>query len=288
MKLLRRPIVILGAARSGTKMLRSLLAAHPAVSTVPWDVNFIWKYGNYAHPDDELDPRDFTARTRQFIQRSLGQFQAPASTHLVEKTVGNTLRPAFVQAALPGCVFVHLIRDGRDVAESARRMWRAPMEWRAVAQKLRAFPPAALPTYGVQYARAYVERRLGLRDGAVGTWGPRWRGIDRDVEVMPLIDVCARQWVRSVETSRAWLADSASAPALEIRYEQLCAQPVVEARRLLEFVGLDPSEAVEEHASRTIVTTHQHKSRTGLTTDDLTAISAEAGPLLEQLGYLGK
>ncbi len=286
MKFAPEPIVILGAARSGTKMLRALLSSHPDVTPVPWDVNFIWKHGNYDVPHDELVPEQLTSRSRRFIARTIRR-HGGAGPRIVEKTVGNTLRPEFVHAVFPDAYFIHLIRDGRDVAESARRMWRAPMDRRAVLQKLRAFPLAALPTYGLQYARAYLERGLGHRDGSVSTWGPRWRGIDQDVRARSLLEVCAIQWRRSVEASLAGLATMDPERVVEVRYEELCANPVQEAERLLSFAKLSPSRSVRDYAAQKIVSRNVKKAQDRLTAGELGAISRHAGPLLASLGYVG-
>ena len=49
------PIILIGAARSGTKFLRDVLASAVGVKSVPYDVNYIWRHGspNYGH--DVLD-----------------------------------------------------------------------------------------------------------------------------------------------------------------------------------------------------------------------------------------
>lgn len=284
---LDKPIIILGAARSGTKLLRGILASHPGLSAVPWDVNFIWKYGNYGIPHDELEPGNLEPRIRRFIETSLARFLRSGTHRLVEKTVGNTLRPAFVRAALPGCVFVHLVRDGRDVAESARRMWQAPLDWRAVLEKVRSFPPAAVPTYGVQYVRGYVRRALGQRDGAVASWGPRWRGIDKDVRELPLIDVCALQWVHSLARTRACLDALPTSDWIEVRYERLVADPAAEVARLLAFLGLDPCPEVGDHIARTLTDANVGKGKHRLTAEELRQVEKHAGAMLQTLGYMG-
>ena len=40
------PIVLIGAARSGTKILRDALATALGVPQVPYDVGYVWRYGN--------------------------------------------------------------------------------------------------------------------------------------------------------------------------------------------------------------------------------------------------
>ena len=47
-------VIIIGAARSGTKYLRDVLATAPNAARVPYDINYIWRYGSESHPDDAL------------------------------------------------------------------------------------------------------------------------------------------------------------------------------------------------------------------------------------------
>lgn len=282
---MHRPIFILGAARSGTKMLRGILAAHPDVSVVPWDVNFMWKYGNYNVPHDELTVSQLRPEVRRFLERGFRRFVRPGTHRLVEKTVSNTLRAEFVRAAFPDCIFVHLVRDGRAVAESARRMWLAPMEVRAVLEKIRAFPPRAVPTYGVQYVRSYAERRLGLRGGSVRSWGPRWKNIDEDVRSHELIEVCALQWVHSIDRTRRALQGMPDSCWSEVRYERLVAEPAVEVARLLDFLRLPVAEEVNVHLAQAITAAHTEKWRSALTKEELEGALRHEGRLLAELGY---
>jgi hypothetical protein len=118
----------------------------------------------------------------------------------------------------------------------------------------------------------------------VSTWGPRWQTIDADVARLPLLEVCAIQWVRCVEASLAGLRDLPADRTLEVRYETLCSHPIEEARKLLGFVGLPASRAVDEHASRNIVANQRNKAR--LTADEIAAVERRAGSLLARLNYL--
>ena len=40
------PIIIIGAARSGTKIMRSVISADENVRAVSYDVNYVWRFGN--------------------------------------------------------------------------------------------------------------------------------------------------------------------------------------------------------------------------------------------------
>ena len=62
------PIIIIGAARSGTKILRAALSSHPEMVAIPYDINYVWKYDNYDIDHDELSMRDLFPANREFIR----------------------------------------------------------------------------------------------------------------------------------------------------------------------------------------------------------------------------
>ncbi len=69
-----QPVIIIGAARSGTNMLRDLLVELPAVGTWPCDeINYIWRHFNAAHPDDEFPPELATPRVRDYLRQSFAR-----------------------------------------------------------------------------------------------------------------------------------------------------------------------------------------------------------------------
>lgn len=275
-----RTIVLIGAGRSGTKLVRDLLAAHPAVACVPYDINFVWRTGNERCPDDELQPSRLRPAAIRRIRRQLLRFQGDAEV-VVEKTVSNCLRVPFVHGALPDAKFVHLVRDGRDVVESARRQWVAPADCRYLLAKARTFPTFAVRRYGIGYASGFV-RRLARQTGQPPTWGPRYRGIDDDLAQLGLVETVARQWSVCVERA---LDDLATLPCEQVhtlRYEELVAQPGLQLRQLWSFAGLEPLEG--SSVDRTIDQSHvgQHRA---LPADELGATMPHLRGALTRLGY---
>ena len=115
-------MIILGAGRSGTKFLRQLLAASRACRVIPSGINPVWRYGNHGYPNDALPAARCTDRIARHIREDLLRLAAvvpeDAAACLVEKSSANTLRVPFVAAVLPDACYLHLIRDGRDVALS--------------------------------------------------------------------------------------------------------------------------------------------------------------------------
>jgi hypothetical protein len=282
---LHRPVVLLGAARSGTKALRAALAAHPRLDAVPHDINYVWKYGHYALPHDELRPDQLTPRLARVIRRCLARFRGPdPAAHLLEKTVSNTLRVAYVRAVLPDARFIHLVRDGRAVAASARRMWQAPADWGRLWQKLATFPPAAVPRYGADYLRAYLRRRL-RRDQQVTSWGPRFAGLDQAVARLPLLSVCGLQWRHCVEATLDGLAQIPSECQLEVRYEELVHDPAAQLAAIFRFLDLDTAPEALALARGSLTPDHLGKWRQQIEPAELASLLEEIAPALQRLGY---
>ena len=82
-----RPVIVLGAARSGTRIVRDAIAAHPAIVAVPHDINFVWKYGNYHICHDGLTPKEVTPQSAAFIYNFFQRFHEgrPGGIRVVEK-----------------------------------------------------------------------------------------------------------------------------------------------------------------------------------------------------------
>jgi len=279
-----RPVLIVGAARSGTKMLRGAIASHPDVAEVPYDVNYVWKWGNYAVPHDELSPeRHLDSRRRRFIRSFvLGYARRAGKPIVVEKTVSNTLRLPFVHAVFPEATVVHLVRDGRDVAESARRMWTRPPEWRSIAEKVASVPARALPTYGVQYVASYLAGAL-RRDRRLTSWGPRFVGIDAATRELPLLVLCGRQWRRCIEATLDAVPYLPSNRVLEVRYETLVQDPARTLAALFRKLALRDAQVHASRAAAAVDATNLGKANATLGADEMRELMDEIGPTLASI-----
>ena len=134
-----QPLILVGAGRSGTKILRDVLSTHPDIDSVPFDVNYIWTIGNSKATDDLLTPDRLNTTNRSRIIQLFTK-QSKGAPFLLEKTVSNTLRLPFVLKVFPEAKFIHLIRDGRDVTESVSRQWGETREISYFFKKLKTFP----------------------------------------------------------------------------------------------------------------------------------------------------
>lgn len=235
-----RPLIIIGAARSGTKFLRDTLASSRVVSAVPYDITYVWRYGNESWADDALPVSRCDERARQYIREFVLGFGDNDSEIVVEKTVANSLRVPYVFEVFPEARFVHLVRDGRDVVESAYRQWLSPVDWRYTLRKARQFP-----LRNFRYALWYSKNLLARSRNKAGSrvWGPRYPHIESDVGKLDLIEVCAMQWVACIDNATRDLRKLPADSVFTVQFEDLISDQSVWVE-LCKFAGIDDIDAV--------------------------------------------
>jgi LPS sulfotransferase NodH len=119
-------VVILGCARSGTTWLERMLMATPHAGGVDGAESFLfeqcsplWQALEKAEP--LCDAQRLATVLRRFCDTIFSATLAthrPGATTFVEKTPLHSLRVPELRAVYPEAAYVHLVRDGRDVARS--------------------------------------------------------------------------------------------------------------------------------------------------------------------------
>jgi hypothetical protein len=250
-----KPIFIIGAARSGTSMLRDLIAGHPSVDLVPYDINYIWRMGNENLRHDELSPQSLSLKQVQRVKKQVARYHS-GSPYLIEKTVSNCLRVPFVKALYPDGRIIQLVRNGNDVIESAYRQWLASPGWQYLLQKSLSYPFLDAFGYASSYAWGLLRKKISPHNNGGTTWGPRYRGIDEDLAAKSILEVCAIQWDRCVQAAGADLAHLPPGEVMTVVYEEFVQQPDKNMARIADFLGLDPSP-FEFVLSRTAISTER-------------------------------
>ena len=172
-------IVLIGAARSGTKILRDTLAAATGAGAVPYDIGFVWGAGIPDVEHDMLRPAALTPTRRSSPLRGpLRALESPL--RVIEKTVGNTLRVPYVASrparrGLRPSGARRRRRRGVDHAVSGRSP-PTTATWREAAPL-----PAAHGADLWSSLRALAADAGVADDGRLATWGPRYPGIDSDL-----------------------------------------------------------------------------------------------------------
>ena len=267
-----QPIILIGAARSGTRLVRDTIAQYPDISRVPYDINFIWRLGNEKLPHDELSPDSLDKKTRERIRQKFFAFNKD-KPYLIEKTVSNCLRVPFVDAVLPDAKYIHLIRDGWDVIESAYRQWTAKPDLRYILNKTLSYPLLDAPGYALSYAQSTIRKLLAIDKQNTTLWGPRYRGIENDIATKDTLEVCAIQWSVSVQKAHQDLSNIPSERVFELNYQTFVREPKVQLRKIGLFLGLDPDLFIQNIDVRHITSANIGKGKSTLTNEQRETIA---------------
>jgi LPS sulfotransferase NodH len=177
-------VFIIGAPRSGTTWLQAMVAAHPSICstidelklfdffTVPLEEG--WQHLLSLEKDTGggrnglaamWTDREFYEFLSEFVGRVYGQVLAmkPEATILLDKAPAYSNYVEHINRLIPQAKFLHIIRDGRDVAAS---LVAAAQGWgRLWAPKEIEFAASAWKSHvlGAQKARQYGERYSEVR-----------------------------------------------------------------------------------------------------------------------------
>lgn len=281
-----KKVIIIGAGRSGTNILRDVLSSIDGIETWPCDeINYIWRHGNIKLETDEFTPKDATPKVKKYIIGAFQKFQKRSKADIVlEKTCANSLRVGFVNEIFPDAKFIHIIRDGRDVVNSAKKRWKAELDIKYILEKARYVPLIDFPYYATKY---FINRvhLLFSKEGRLSFWGPKFNGMNEILKSSTLVEVCAHQWKSCVERASADFERLDSKNLIEISYEELVADTEKVIKELCDFIGLKVSS---EQIS--VLSGMVHKESAGkwakqMTNEEIELVHNIIEPTLINLGY---
>jgi hypothetical protein len=239
------PLIIIGAPRSGTNMLRDVLTSLPGVATWPCDeINYIWRHGNVRYPSDEFTPGMARPEVCKYIRRQFDWVERKYRAHtVVEKTCANSLRVGFVDRVVPEAKYIFIRRDGLDAVGSSIKRWKAELDIPYLARKARFVPAADLPYYGSRFLWNRVYRMLS-REERLAFWGPKLAGMENLLDRYSLHEVCALQWKRCVDKAAEDFSQIPKDRWIEVAYENFVAEPDAGLKSLTEFLDIKVSDDV--------------------------------------------
>jgi hypothetical protein len=242
-----RLVFVVGSPRSGTTFTASALGSLPGF--VDLDEVQPWKAaipGLLDRPDTEV-----ANRLRTILER-VRRLGLARGLRGVEQTPETSFVLRAVLQAYPGAVAVHVIRDGRDVVTSLlERGWLST-------------------------------ERSGSDDArlAFGSYARFWVEPGREDEFSRVSDATRAAWAW-----RRYVTAAGAAPerTVEVRYEQLVADPAAAAAPVAAAIGIESGLVTELFAR-----VHDRSAgrwRRDLTADQLADVEREAGEVLVALGY---
>lgn len=288
-KTINSPIFIVGSGRSGTTLLLNLLTKHPDLAwfsnyadTYPdrpwigalcriWDIPIIGskiagripgllhshetininKYCNihnlHYQKQSIITEVDVTPQIKECFTNIIARYLFfRGKSRFVNKNTNNCMRIRFLKGIFPDALFVHIIRDGRAVANSLNNV-----EW---------WPDLTL-------------------------WWSGYSPNDWKSTGKPAIELCAHHWqqmVRAVLSAVPFLEDD---QYIDLRYEELTANPLTEMRKLINFCGLRWTKSFEIKIKHQPIYNFNNKWRENLSVSDQQILEDCLSEFLIELGY---
>ena len=253
-------VFLIGAARSGTKLLRTILSQSNQIGSIPYDMNYIWKYGHYGMKHDEMNDIEPSKKEIRFIRNYVfKQAKKQNVLTIIEKTVSNTLRVEYIKKIFPNARIIHLYRDGRDVSLSAKQRWEGSLfdteqqSKKEIIQKIFDLPFFAVSPYLFEYVKNNIKHIFLKSSKHVETWGPVYKDMQEDKGKYDLLTLCGKQWNMSIESTMNSLKKyKQNIDYIEIQYEKLIENTLSEIERIEIFLNIQDVEPLKKYAKKNI------------------------------------
>ncbi|MEM8906706.1 MAG: sulfotransferase [Bacteroidota bacterium] len=273
-------IILIGPARSGTKILRDTIATHPQINKVGYDINFIWKKYNEQVPHDALQADQASPQLIRFVRKYFKK-QAGTAPMVIEKTVSNTLRIPFVLRVFPNAKFVFLYRDGRDAVESVRRQWGTAPGAKYLIQKFLSVPFLDVIPYVIKYAIDLIRIKLKWKTTEDYVWGVKYPGYEKDLQTKSTLDFCAHQWKHCIEAMQKDQHHIDNSQMRTVHYEDFVTNPKKVLSDLATFLDVDANG----FDTSQVKTGSVRKAKSKLTEAEYAHLNELLAPNLTALNY---
>jgi hypothetical protein len=287
--LVSKPIILIGTGRNGSTLLQHTLSLHPGVAWVsgisnyfpalpsinkflmrgidiplagrffrrfirPSEAYFFWEhYGKGFHlPIRDLTSADVTVLVKNNIQDALSKVISKKRNRLMIKITGWP-RIGFFQEMFENARFVHLVRDGRAVANSMIQVewwwgWRGPQNWR-----WGELPPE---------------------------YQAEWESHDRS-----FIALAAIEWKMILDAFEIAKKNLKDGSLLQIKYEDFCLDPQHVLKQILDFSELAPAKKFMGSIKNLKIENKNFKWKTELTEKQKSMLETVLASHLKKYGY---
>jgi hypothetical protein len=278
------PIFIIGAARSGTNMLRDCLCKLERVKTWPCDeINYIWRHGNLFMDSDRFTKDQLTPKIQSYLIHEFDKIEkSQKAQFIVEKTCANSLRIPFIDGIFPKGKYICIIRDGYDVACSASKRWKASIDFQYIIAKAKYIPKIDFLYHTSTYGWNRI-KKLFSKENRLSIWGPIYPGIHEDLKKYSLSEVSAIQWASCVETTLEDFKSISKQRIHYVKYESFVSNPF---RKMVEIINFLELRHVDHAQIRTAIKgvsdTSVGNFKTSLTNDEFQKVL----PIIEPIQHI--
>ncbi|WP_022668296.1 sulfotransferase family protein [Desulfospira joergensenii] len=281
-----KKVVIIGAPRSGTNIIRDVITSFDNVGTWPCDeINLIWRYGNSTFLSDEFTPDMVRDKVKAYIREAFSEIRKQYQLNtVVEKTCANSLRLSFVNEILPDAKYILIYRNGFDAVASAKKRWIADFDLKYTMKKVRFTPIRDLPYYGIKFLRNRTQR-IFSSEKRLKTWGPVTEEIQKNGSRYSLNQVCAFQWKRCIQNSFRDLPFIPEKRMFQISYESFVRNPFENIKKICDFLSIPANTDELKFAVRNVNSKSIGKYRKELSNYDIKEIIQIIEPELKLLKY---
>ena len=286
---LNTPIIIFGTGRSGTTIFQQMLSRHPNLAWLSPTLHFfpkrlglnklfmylmdspplenllrknidasegypLWDVlvRGFNTPCRDLLASDVSIKAKKHISETLSKLTTNKRNRLLLKITGWS-RTGYLNETFPDAKFIHIVRDGRAVANSLINTgfwlgWGGPEKWR---------------------------------------WGPlpeayydEWLKYDRSFIVMAAI-----QWKILMDASEKAIKHLDQSKLLEIKYEDLCINPIQLFKKVRAMMdrGFSLPPSLQQNMYHLIDTNNKYRDELSLSQQ--TALNVVLSSHLQKYGY---
>jgi hypothetical protein len=288
----KKPIFIVGIGRSGTTIIHSMLSEHPNVAWLSgicrrnpekrlrnrWlmqaiDYPFVGKYlkrrfkqqenyefweyycKGFSVPCRDLVAEDVTEKTKQTLRRVFGDMLTAKRLRLLIKITGWP-RVGFLHEIFEDSKFIHIVRDGRAVANSRIDLpwwdgWQGPWNWK--------------------------------RGPLCSTYMQEWERYNRS-----FVALAGIEWKMCLDAMEAARQCLSKDNFLEIQYEDFCDGPLRVMKEITDFCELAWTSEFEARLQTYTVKSANNKWSEGLTEGQKRVLHDVTRPYLEKYGYISQ
>jgi omega-hydroxy-beta-dihydromenaquinone-9 sulfotransferase len=287
----KSPIIIVGAGRTGTTIFHRMLSEHPHLAWLPAricarfperlelsrlvmkGVDYpvvgellrrriqpvegypFWEHHckGFSAPYRDLVAADVTDKTKKHVPRTMAKILTEKRNRLLLKITGWP-RIGFLSEVFEDARFIHLMRDGRAVANSMLNVyfwqgWKGPQNW-----GWGELSPAQKKEWN-EHGQSFVV-------------------------------LAAIQWKILMDAMEKAKNTVSNGRFLEIRYENLCSDPVGQVQKVTQFCELEWTVGFERQLGKYQPKDTNDKFKYDLTPKQQSDLEEVLGSYLRRYGYL--